>query len=102
MRGINFIFYKKDSGSNLNEILDRIFNEEIIKSVKGENKIKIPLIRLDQDFNLNDLFNLKYPKEPNNIDYVANGVLFLEFANDRKKKKNSRALSISELIESTF
>lgn len=98
----NFIFYKKEYGNNLNEILDKIFNEEIIKRVKGENKIKIPLIRWDQDFNLNDLFNLNYPKERNNIDYVENGVLFIEFTNDSQKKKNSGALSIFELIESTF
>ena len=97
----NFIFYKKEYGNNLNEILDKIFNEEIIKSVKGENKIKIPLIRLDQDFNLNDLFNLNYPKERNNIDYAANGVLFLEFTNviQKKKKKNSGALFTSELLK---
>jgi len=78
----NFVFYKKNCNKSVNEILDDIFNEESIKNIKHGHTIKIPLILLNNFFSLYNVFNLEYKDIKDNIDYVENGVLFLEYKSE--------------------
>ena len=78
----NFVFYTKNCNKSVNEILDDIFNEESIKNIKSGEKIKIPLILLNNSFSLNSVFKFKNKKIYDNIDYVENGVLFLEYKSE--------------------
>ena len=99
----DFIFYINTNKFNTYKILDDIFNEEYIKNIISGNKINIPFIKLTNNLNLFIAIDLyshydsHNPIEKNNIDYVENGIIFIEYIENSKGYKDKNNLSIFKL-----
>ena len=99
----DFIFYINKYKFNTYKILDYIFNEEYIKNIISGNKINIPFIKLTNNLNLFIAIDLyshydsHNPIEKNNIDYVENGIIFIEYIENSKGYKDKNNLSIFKL-----
>lgn len=80
----NFKFYipNEKNMKNANEIVDFIFNKEKIKNIQSDEKISkidINITKINNEFNLSQLFHIDFINSKNNIDEVQNGIFLVEY-----------------------
>jgi len=80
----NFKFYipNEKNTKSANEIVDFIFSDITIEKIKKDEKISkndIDIIKINNEFSLNNLFHIDFINSKNNIDEVQNGIFFIEY-----------------------
>ena len=80
----NFKFYipNEKNTKSANEIVDFIFSDVTIEKIKKDEKISkndIDVIKINNEFSLNNLFHIDFINSKNNIDEVQNGIFLIEY-----------------------